>query len=232
MPLPPGTDPPTDPGDPPVVIPGENGNPNIIISAPAADGGDPVVSYTYDVPELDEPHPADPTEADPGQEPPEDGEPDNEPPPPVHTPARFYFSRINQQKISKPVGATYTVDTPMSVYAESTTGANPGDQTIYLHCIPDVVTSGASYEPAVASAELKGFTPPSPELLIFGRALYPNLQSKKGDTSWDSRDEFLLIITTTEDSGEALNEAENHCNKQGCKYHLRVRFRQEAKPGR
>ncbi len=176
--------------------------------------------------------PENPTEADPGKDPDEDGEPDNEPPPPVHDPAKFYFSRINQQKISKPVGTTYTVDIPMSVYLESTTGANPGNQTIYLHCIPDVVTSGANYDPAVTSAELKGFTPPAPELMIFGRSLYPNLQNKKGNGSWHSDDEFMLIITTSEDSGEALNEAENHCNKEGCKYHLRVKFRQQVKPGR
>ncbi|NMA48119.1 MAG: hypothetical protein GX945_16315 [Lentisphaerae bacterium] len=174
--------------------------------------------------------PADPTQEDPGQEPPEPGEPD---PAPAPETARFYISRINQQAITRPVGTTYTIDLPMSVYVASTTGVAPGTTTIYLHCLPDEVVSGATYAPAITSATVKPFTPPAPPLLLFGRRLYPNLTSSKaaGD-AWHPDDEFLLIISTDPDSADALNEVNECCNGAGCRYHLRVKFREGVKPGR
>lgn len=173
--------------------------------------------------------PEDPTQADPGQDPPEAGDPDPTPLPEI---AKFYFSRVNQQAITRPVGTTYVVDLPMSVYAASTTGTWMGDTTIYLHCVPDEVTSGATYIPAVTSATLKSFTTPAPPLQLFGRSLYPNMTSSKGSDTWDSDDEFLLIISTDPDTADALTEVDNCCNGAGCRYHLRVKFSETTKPGR
>ena len=173
--------------------------------------------------------PEDPTQADPGIDPPETGDPDPTPLPDI---ARFYFTRLNQLAITKPVGTTYTVDLPMSVYTASTTGSAPGEITIYLHCVPDEVTSGATYIPAVTSATLKSFTPPAPPLQLFGRSLFPNLTSSKGTDTWDSDDEFLLIISTDPDTADALTEVENCCEGAGCRYHLRVKFSETEKPGR
>ncbi|MFA6931524.1 MAG: hypothetical protein WCT05_14460 [Lentisphaeria bacterium] len=173
--------------------------------------------------------PEDPTQADPGEDPPEAGAPDTTPLPEV---ARFYFSRINQQPIANPVGTTYTVDLPMSVYAASTTGTDPGAITLYLHCIPDDITSGATYSNSVTSVTLKSFTPPAPPLQLFGRNLYPNMTSSKGDDTWHSDDEFLLIISTDPDTADALTDVDNCCDGVGCRYHLRVKFRDGVKPGR
>jgi hypothetical protein len=173
--------------------------------------------------------PEDPTVEDPGEDPPEAGDPDPTPQPEV---ARFYFSRLNQQAITKPVGTTYTVDLPMSVYVASTTGSAPGTTTIYLHCVPDEVTSGATYVPAATSATVQSFTPPAPPLQLFGRNLYPNMTSSKGDDTWNSNDEFLLILSTDPDTADALTEVDNCCDGAGCRYHLRVKFSETTKPGR
>lgn len=174
--------------------------------------------------------PEDPTQADPGAEPQEEGQPDHAPAPEE---ARFYFARVNQQAITLPVGTTYTIDLPMSVYVASTTGVAPSTTTIYLHCAPDEVVSGATYAPAVASAVVKPFTPPAPPLLLFGRSLYPNLTGSKADgDAWHPDDEFLLIISTDPDTVDALQEVGECCNGAGCRYHLRVKFREGVKPKR
>jgi hypothetical protein len=230
VPVPPGSGTlPVNPDDPPVVIPGDNGTPTVIIHPPDEEGEPPVIEYTYADPVVYDPAPKDPTVEDPGEDPPETGNPD---PTPMPQTAKFYFTRLNQQAITKPVGTTYTVDLPMSVYAASTTGSPPGDMTIYLHCVPDEVTSGATYIPAVTSATLKSFTPPAPPLQLFGRDLYPNMTSSKGDDTWHSDDEFLLILSTEPDTADALVEVENCCDGAGCRYHLRVKFSDTTKPGR
>lgn len=121
----------------------------------------------------------------------------------------------------------------MSVYVASTTGVAPSTTTIYLHCAPDEVVSGATYAPAVASAVVKPFTPPAPPLLLFGRSLYPNLTGSKADgDAWHPDDEFLLIISTDPDTVDALQEVGECCNGAGCRYHLRVKFREGVKPKR
>jgi hypothetical protein len=173
--------------------------------------------------------PEDPTQTDPGVEPQVGGQPDNTPPPEE---ARFYFARVNQQAITRPVGTTYMIDLPMSVYVASTTGVAPNETTIYLHCVPDEVVSGATYAPAVVSAAVQAFIPPAPPTLLFGRNLYPNLTRSKGDDTWNANDEFLLIISTDPDTEDAVAEAVACCNKTGCRYHLRVKFHYQIKPGR
>ena len=67
---------------------------------------------------------------------------------------------------------------------------------------------------------------------MFGRSLYPNLSTRKGDGVWNQADEFLLIISTDPDTEDALAEAVSCCNKAGCRYHLRVKFRDSLKPAR
>ncbi len=230
VPVPPGSGTlPVNPDDPPVVIPGDNGTPTVIIHPPDAEGEPPVIEYTYADPEVNNPAPEDPTQADPGIDPPEAGDPDPAPQPEI---AKFYFTRLNQLAITKPVGTTYTVDLPMSVYTASTTGTWMGNATIYLHCVPDEVTSGATYIPAVTSAAVGPFTAPSLPLQLFGRGLYPNMTSSKGTDTWDSDDEFLLILSTEPDTADALVEVENCCDGAGCRYHLRVKFSETTKPGR
>ena len=150
-----------------------------------------------------------------------------------HRGSSVLFCPVNQQAITLPVGTTYTIDLPMSVYVASTTGVAPSTTTIYLHCAPDEVVSGATYAPAVASAVVKPFTPPAPPLLLFGRSLYPNLTGSKADgDAWHPDDEFLLIISTDPDTVDALQEVGECCNGAGCRYHLRVKFREGVKPKR
>jgi len=175
--------------------------------------------------------PEDPTQADPGASPAETGVPDTTPYPEEAT---FYFNRVNHQAIANPVGATYIVDLPMSVYVASTTGTCPGAITLYLHCVPDEIISGATYTASVTSVKLKSsYTIPTSPLQLFGRNLYPNMSSSKGvGESWDSGDEFLLILSTDPDTADAITEVDNCCSGVGCRYHIRVKFRDGVKPGR
>lgn len=128
-------------------------------------------------------------------------------------------------------------DAPMNVFVRA---RYYGDYT--LHCFeanPSIDADGNPqwtyrWMPAKNTMKRVNGKYHSPQLMLFGRGLYPNLSRERSDIFWADYDVLVLSISTSADSLTAWREMMDCCGGVNCKFgrHKRIKLSNVAKPGK